>query len=266
MTLSNIYADCKVDWTNFYLSIDGCQNDSSVEFDIMPEEFLKFAKYSLTSVSRQTRIDAMGNAKRAIEAQIDLLISTLGYDYKIFDNRNSYPNTKKYINNKYSGEHCEGIIPRIKLLNILGLAPTIIISEIRYLRNKMEHEYIVPLIDEVKKAVEVAELFINSSNRKLSSSLTDINISNEVIKIESENNRLAIKYPIIEISYDTYYCRDKLNIKCCKTNTEMIEVNLEVDDEKYIDIIEILFKEDFKLLPFIFGYEIPSSKIKYTQL
>ena len=98
MELSDIYDMCKIDWTNCYGTFDDCQNDSEIEFDVMPEDFLSYAKNNMKVDSIQSRIDAMGNAKKAIEAQIDLLISTIGFDYRKFDKRETYPTTKKYIN------------------------------------------------------------------------------------------------------------------------------------------------------------------------
>lgn len=258
MKLDDIYKNCKINWTKFYGSFDEPQNDSQIKFEIMPEEFLEFAKNNIKTHTKQSTVDAIGNAKKAIESQIDLLISTLGFDYKKFDDKDSYPVTKKYIKSNYIEENYDGIVPRIKLLNILGLAPSIIISEIRSLRNKVEHNYIVPSLDSVKKAIEIAELFINSSNRKFSYSPMALYIGNELSDNVPDYCGHSLEYPYISI-----FCSstDKIVIKCFKNDNDKIECTLGVDEEKYIECIEILLKEDSSLTPKIFGYEIPKNSI-----
>lgn len=93
----------------------------------------------------------MSNIKRAIEAQVDSIIGSLGYDYKVFDNRGSYKKTKEFISNYYEEDNVAGITSRLKLLNILGMAPLLLISSIRHLRNEMEHEYIILLMKSLKR-------------------------------------------------------------------------------------------------------------------
>ena len=66
-------------------------------------------------------------------------------DYLKFAKRNILEDSKQV--------RIDGIVPRIKLLNVLGLALTILISEIRSLRNEMEHEYTYPSIDSVKRGI-----------------------------------------------------------------------------------------------------------------
>ncbi len=60
-------------------------------------------------------------------------------------------------------EHDKNIKPNLlKLFCALGLAPSFLISEVRNLRNKIEHEYEIPKHEDVIKAIEVADLLINS--------------------------------------------------------------------------------------------------------
>jgi len=49
------------------------------------------------------------------------------------------------------------------------MAPSGVISDIRTLRNKTEHEYVVPMEVDVKAAVEIAELFLSATERHLMS-------------------------------------------------------------------------------------------------
>lgn len=280
-----IYNTVEIDWTNFHVSFDDCQNDSPIKFELMPEEYLQFAKNNLKSNTRQGCIDAIGNAKRAIECQIDILISTLGYDYRQFDSRSAYPEVKEFINKNYKEEQYSGITERLKLLNILGLAPTLIISNIRYMRNEMEHEYNVPPYEEVKKAVEVAELFINSSNRKLSYSPTTLEVRNRLKKYEDIMEDI-IKYPFIEISFYIENSTDTVRICVVKDNPltdiendsaetlllklgmkEILYITeLKPEDKLYIYVIYCLLTQDCNVLPMIFNSSINEKYINYTYI
>lgn len=77
---------------------------------------------------------------------------------------------------------------QLKLFCALGFAPSILISEVRLLRNKIEHDYELPKIEDVKKAIEVAELLIETVRNKGVNSLT-LSISDttnkKVINIEN---------------------------------------------------------------------------------
>lgn len=54
------------------------------------------------------------------------------------------------------------------------------ISEIRTVRNKLEHEYILPSQEKARECIELAELFIDATQNKLFNRfITDYIIQNE---------------------------------------------------------------------------------------
>lgn len=251
--IKDLYKKCKINWTDFSFIVDDFQNFDSVNFEMMPEDYLKFAKRNIFEDSEQGKIDGLSNVKRAIECQIDLLISNLGFDYKVFDNRTSYKEIKNYIERKYKGETIDGIVPRIKLLNVLGLAPTTLISEIRSLRNKMEHEYTCPSIDSVKRGIEVAELFIHSSNKKFSDAPAIITIGNEHYK---DCGWYKVKYPNIDIEFHKREGNGEAVITLNNSRKDKEEIFISPDNVIYFQIVEVLITENEKLVPSIFGLDI----------
>jgi len=56
---------------------------------------------------------------------------------------------------------------KISFINQLGIAPKLLISQYRKIRNSLEHEYKLPTVDQAKEFVELAELFINATSHKL---------------------------------------------------------------------------------------------------
>jgi hypothetical protein len=265
-SLKDLYQKVKIDWTNFLITSDDCQNDSNVEFELMPEDYLKFAKNNIKSKDIQSVIEGIINAKMAIDCQVDLLIKTIGYDYRRFDERTSYPEAKKFINKYFSGEQYDGLTDRLKLLNILGLAPIMIISNIRKIRNIIEHEYKIPSFNDVKSAVEIADLFINSSNRKFSNAPTIIDIGNKA-KINGTKD-CSIKVPYIKLYFSNYHSTDTIQIYFMESKEDIYfgnfpHLNLKSEDKNYIEIIYCILNEGYNILPSIFGYNISPDYMRY---
>lgn len=220
----------------------------------------------------------MSNAKRAIECQIDSIISILGYDYKLFDKRNSYIETKKFINEFFDEDSVDGLTDRIKFLQILNITPTFLISKIRNLRNQVEHEYIIPSYQEVKEAVEITELFIHSSMRKIS-------ITNRAICFGSkyklqkddliERNvyssyQMYPKYISIEInwypsaSFQLTLVRDNSRtMPYDEFSSENSSYNIDASDPMYPYMLKVFYGKEYFLLARILGYEIEKKHIKY---
>ncbi len=266
--MNDIYKKVKIDWTRFFIETDDCQNDSPIEFEVMPEDYLDFAKNNIRKSDLQNCIDGISNAKRAIECQIDLLISTLGFDYKKFDSRNNYPHVKDFIKKYYKEQQYDGLTDRLKLLNILGLAPTLLISNIRKLRNLIEHEYKKISYEDVKVAVEVADLFINASNRKLCFSPTSLSIGNN----KKNKGKIGFEYyyidvPFLEIIFRIYHSTDTVRLRCITTEGEEKNFNsfyeLKPDDKFYIDFIYCLLSNEYTILPQIFDCNIGVEYINY---
>ena len=56
---------------------------------------------------------------------------------------------------------------KLRFIQALEIAPTFLISKIRKLRNKLEHEYIVPKENEAKETIEIAGFFINATQNTI---------------------------------------------------------------------------------------------------
>ncbi|MEF2965891.1 hypothetical protein V3851_08625 [Paenibacillus sp. M1] len=96
------------------------------------------------------------------------ILANLGYDFRAFNNINTYKGLKGLIK-QYQDQHgkFDGVPLKLQFLQSLNIAPHFIISKIRKLRNNLEHEYSLPTFDEVKEAIEVADLFINATENKV---------------------------------------------------------------------------------------------------
>lgn len=121
-------------------------------YEIEAREFLLFAKQDLEEASERGRVNALTNAKRAIECRIDECLKLL--NYKIFSSRPDWklPNNLPY---------------KMQILQPFSiLAPGVLKDQITARRNLLEHEYIRPRNQqEVRNIVDIAELFLEATDK-----------------------------------------------------------------------------------------------------
>jgi hypothetical protein len=148
-----------LDFTHAVVEKD-CGTRLGYDFDIDPDEFLSFAKSDRKEGGKRGKVNALSNAKRAIDSQIDRIFKSIGYDV-----RSLPPYFSEFVK-EFCDESAD--IPfKLRIINAFGIAPGGVISDIRTLRNKTEHEYMMPTEVDVKNAVEIAELFLSATERHL---------------------------------------------------------------------------------------------------
>jgi len=156
--LQIIKDDLKIDFADSFVDRWG-GGELTSRFEIKPKEFLRFAKSDFEDKSIKGELNALTNCKRAIDCQIDSVLDFFCIDFSdIPDCANSIIQITSYDK--------EDISRKFKLIGALDFAPSIIISDVRRLRNKLEHQYKRPTQKEIKDAIELAELFISAVENK----------------------------------------------------------------------------------------------------
>jgi hypothetical protein len=224
-TLELIKDRLKLDFTSTIIERDtGCGGES--DFELKPRDFLRLAKTDFKTNSEGGLINALTNAKRAIDCQIDTAFNMFGISYDKISNSSE----------ELVGLVLDGTIDlpyKLKLVKALDFAPSGVISNIRKLRNKLEHYYKRPDKEEVDAAIELAELFILSVENR-------IRFIEENLSITDNKNY---------IKYGTY--KSSINIDFCKTEKHFVisyykdkeEIDSEIFDENqplYYCLIRIL--------------------------
>lgn len=115
-------------------------------YDIGAWDFQHFAKQDLEDVSTRGQVNALCNAKRAIECRVDELLKL--FNIKCFSER----------------------LPlRVKIegLQKFGVpAPRMLLSQMTSKRNLLEHEYVMPAHKkEAESIVELAELYLSATDK-----------------------------------------------------------------------------------------------------
>jgi hypothetical protein len=113
---------------------------------ILPKTYLSFATQDLSQPNTdRSRINALANAKRAIQCQVEIIAAAFGLHKLPSGERQHFPQKLEFC------KRCGVIGPRV-------------LNKLNYVRNQMEHEYHVPARDEVEDFVDVAELFLDATN------------------------------------------------------------------------------------------------------
>ena len=149
----NLSKDAKLEVDSPILLFD------STRTDLKPEDYLSFAKIDIQSKDTRGAINALTNAKRAIDCQVDFVMRAIGYNEH---DKTLKSIVKGFIARSNLGSDVKDILLKFKLLLSLNLVPIKLISKVRYLRNTIEHEYVFISIHEAEEAIELAELFIRT--------------------------------------------------------------------------------------------------------
>lgn len=110
---------------------------------LVPRDFLNFAiEDSRTLEDERNRVNCLTNCKRAIDAQVERLIGSLGF----------FPLAKKQGWN---------IPKKLDFISNSGVVAPRILRNVNALRNRLEHDYAVPSKQEVEDAFDIATLFVS---------------------------------------------------------------------------------------------------------
>ena len=123
-------------------------------FDVGAHDFFRYSKSDFRSRSLHGRVNALSNAKRAIDCQIDSLLFAFGLLGRSRRQHWNFP-------------------AKMKTLRDLGVVTPEILRKVVHRRNVLEHEYHSPTKDEVEYALGTAELFIASTEGFLRYELYD---------------------------------------------------------------------------------------------
>jgi len=140
-------------------------------FEITAEQFLDFAIEDLKNDSSHSRINALGNVKRAIESRIDQIFFSACLHVKSQKERWDFPK-------------------KIEILAELGVIAPKILRRINRQRNLLEHEYVIPKKDDVEDAIDVATLFIAYTDKLTRNS----RMVGEIQYVDSNKVKSTIKF------------------------------------------------------------------------
>jgi len=258
-TLEIIKNQLKLDFASTIIERDSGSGGES-DFELKPRDFLRLSKKDFKTNSEGGLINALTNAKRAIDCQIDTAFNIFGI---------SYDDISK------SSEELVRLVQvdtfdlpyKLKLVKALDFAPSGVISNIRTLRNKLEHYYKKPDKTEVDSAIELAELFILSVENRIrfieeNLSITD---SKNYVEYGIYKSSININFSKTKKHFKLSYFKDKENIdsEIFDENQPLfyclIRILNNINEE--IDLL-VSFKIFLKML----GHPIPLKNVMMAEL
>lgn len=236
MSLENIIKDVGIDWTRTFIYRD-VGSPLNFDFDITPDDFLRFACQDFENKNNRGIVNAITNAKRAIDCQVDKFLASIGYG----PNAGLPQNVKDYIK-QYSMFNKHVNIPeRLKLVRALGVAPSNLISKIRGIRHLLEHQYKLPAEAQVAEAIEIATLFIGAVDNVLNSFIVYFHIYSEGPMQEGHlpENHLTIAFEEGHFEITGFVNHQEIgNIKISKNESsylELLRLNIAVSINTNVD-------------------------------
>jgi hypothetical protein len=175
MKVKQFIEGAKPDWADLYFDPDS-GSGYSCPFAMRPEDFITYAKADFFNADAKGLVNALSNAKRAVDCQVDSFLVAIGLDPENLDKQLGKEGIRFVGNGQSSGS---GPL-KFRLLQALGFATPSIISRMRRLRNLLEHEYKKPRRKDVSDAIDVAELFVQACRGKMKSPLTSFGFGSGV--------------------------------------------------------------------------------------
>lgn len=222
MSLGNITKAVGIDWTRTFICWE-TGTPLNFDFDITPDDFLRFAHQDFQNKDNRGIVNAITNAKRSIDCQVDKFLASIGYG----PNAALPQNVKDYIMQYSTLNERVDIPQRLKLVRALGVAPSNLISKIRRIRHLLEHQYKLPTETQVAEAIEIATLFIGAVNNVLNSFKDDFYIYSERSIREDylPENRLSIQFEEGHFGITGFAnCKEVGNIKILKNESPYLEL------------------------------------------
>lgn len=260
-TLSEIFRELKLDFSKTIICpmIGG---QIGKQFQITPSDFIQFAKSDLKDNTNRGLINSLTNCKRAIDCEVDTILETFGINLEKYNNKSFADD----IISKFTKSNRD--LPyKLKLIESLGFTNGKLLSEIRTIRNKLEHYYQLPKVDEVEDSIEIAKMFIDLVQAKFYIFEYNFYISDKLNqKGELNFNKYcSINFDTKNFEFQVYSSDD---YKKSKTSKD-IEYIYKYPDKEYLALIRLTntlqdkidAKESLKYLLEIIEHPIPAKNV-----
>ena len=173
MTLKELFQSAKQNWCDTRVTLDpplfGSALGSGGDSELTPRDFLDFARKDLQADGLRGGVNAIGNAKRAIDAQIDKFLVAFG----LSPSERLPDAARSFLDRGVSSGRFADAPEKLHLLDALGVAPLTLASAARAARHALEHRYELPDEEEVQSAIETAALFLGAVDNVLDTCAAD---------------------------------------------------------------------------------------------
>ncbi len=194
---------------NLAFTLDDGSIQIEPELEILPGDFIEYAEQDLLKKDNRSMINALSNAKRAIDCKTDMIMQSLRIPLK------------KLKMNKF------------EVLNELGILAPRIIEKIRKARNILEHEYKLPSYDVVSDAIDIAILYDAAAQQLFRSFPEMVHLVNIGAKCGTDGNLYSDEIKI-------YFKNNGYEMRGIKDNNNLDQnIVISINDEMYYLITKV---------------------------
>jgi hypothetical protein len=174
-------------------------------------EFLTFAEDDLKEMGKRGNANALANAKRAVDSQIEAIIKVLG-----ISKAKSFPN-------------------RIANINKVGLVAPRVLTRLSQLRNKLEHDFEIPEREVVEDFLDIASLFLEVTNWIFKEHASQFAIYDKTAHYDDLNGF------VVELRED----KKSMNVTMYKTNGKVASSIINNSDIEYLPLLRLSILTDW---------------------
>lgn len=186
----------------------------SEKYDKSAYEYLQYAIDDLQDGSSSRHlVNAISNAKKALHIRME----ELGEGFGMGSNNTQFPHMLKYLKN------CGFVAPRV-------------LDRINKYRNKVEHQYFTPELEDVETYIDVIQLFIESTRKWMERCVAEIDIARGVLD-ESGG------YELSRIKFEWNKGEINLQYRALKEN-ERKDKKIKRGESNYFTLISMALKND----------------------
>jgi hypothetical protein len=184
--------------------------DLEFPFEIHAQHFLDIAEEDLLSNDLRGNINALTNAKRAIDCQVEAIIEVLS-----LRKARQFP-------------------VKLERINEIGLVAPRVLKRLNKLRNALEHDFVSPSRDEVEDFIDVASLFIELSNGLFRMYAWQFAVYHQ----QTHGNKNGFQ---VNLNRDD----NSMEVNMYKTNGKVATYIVNPGEDEYIPLVKLAIKTDW---------------------
>ncbi|MEF2485347.1 hypothetical protein V4D09_18905 [Vibrio mimicus] len=112
-------------------------------YEILPSEYLNFSYADFKGGDTRSYINALSNAKKAMHLQTEILAEQLGY--RKISKKPNFPSM-------------------LDFLTSCGVITALVLNKVNSVRNKSEHDYLIPDKDQVSVFIDAVKLYLGATD------------------------------------------------------------------------------------------------------
>ena len=233
MNLKHFIEQANLNFSDLYYSASDAIGLFS-DYTIKPSDFITFAKADFYTPDTRGLINALTNAKRAIDCQADGFLAAIGINSDAIDKQLGREGLASIAFRKTSKE---GAL-KFRLLEALGVATPSIVGRMRTLRNLLEHEYKKPTRRSVSDAIGIAELFVQACGGKMKSIFDGVGLGSGITNVRGRKEaarNLIIRFQTKpQTHFEVYFWNNEK-----PTQGRPPEIKVRIGDSYFVPLLKL---------------------------